>query len=70
MSFRAGSARNAWQSAGRRGYLNNRRADEQNFRKVGFWAISGNMNLVIVNSWHRRVTDREAVTNCCVTDAP
>jgi len=67
MSFRVGSVRNAWQSAGRRGYLNNRRTDEQNFRKVGFWASSGNMNLVIVNSWHSRVTDRKAVTNYCVT---
>ena len=34
---------------------------------MGFWASSESGNLVIMNSWHSRVTDRKAVTNYCVT---
>ena len=34
---------------------------------MGFWASSESRNLVIVNSWHSRVTDGKAVTNYCVT---
>ena len=35
-----------------------------------FKPVSGSKHLVIVNSGHSRVTDRKAVINYCVTDAP
>jgi len=68
--FRAGSARFLLWSASQRGYFNNSRNDDENHGEVGHLASLESMSMIILNPWHSRETDRETMTNYCVTDAP
>jgi len=70
MFFRAGSALNTLWAASQLGYFDKSRADDENHGKVGYLAISESMSMIILSPWHSRETDRETVTNYCVTDAP
>ena len=68
--FHAGSASVALEAAIQRGYFNNSRDDQINFGKEGHLANWESMSMMDLISWHSRETDRETVTNYCVTDAP
>ena len=67
MCFRAGSASVALSAASQHDYFNNSRADEINFGKVGHLASLESMSMVHLIPWDIRETDRETVTNYCVT---
>ena len=68
--FRAGNASVTLSAACQRGYFNNKRVDAINFGKVGHVASLERRSMVHLISWNSRDTDRETVTNYCVTDAP
>jgi len=58
MSFRAGSAKFVLWAASQRGYFKNRRADNENHGKVGFWPIQRAwVDLMWTHDTVRRLTE-------------